>query len=100
MKKKTNDDRLALKRIVGILVRIDSSDHSKAEQQILAIAASALETKETAVAPDTQMLALVKRFLKYSFVDVQFIWVNLTKKEQAFCTKAEFEQLVSWLKSK
>lgn len=41
---------------------------------------------------------IIKRFLKYSFEDADYKWINLTDAEQKLCSPAEFKSLVNWIK--
>ena len=41
---------------------------------------------------------LVRKFLVYSFTDVDFVYDKLTTKERALCSEKEFKELVQWVK--
>jgi hypothetical protein len=50
-----------------------------------------------AIVPD-RISAVTKKFLKYSFEEIDFTYEQLTPEEKSLCTKDEFEELVKWLK--
>lgn len=45
------------------------------------------------------LLAVVKRFLNYSFEDIDFKYDDLTETEKKLATREEFEKLAAWVKS-
>jgi hypothetical protein len=46
---------------------------------------------------DKELADIIKRFLKYSFKDIEYSWENLTERERTFCTEAEFQRLKEWV---
>lgn len=44
-----------------------------------------------------ELASIIKKFLTYSFVEIDFEWKNLTSAEQNLCTKEQFEELIGWL---
>lgn len=41
---------------------------------------------------------LARKFLTYSFTDIKFNYDGLTEAERWFCTREEFDALVTWIK--
>lgn len=50
-----------------------------------------------AIIPD-RIDAVTKRFLKYSFEEINYKYDQLTAAEREFCSREEFEELVKWIK--
>jgi hypothetical protein len=46
-----------------------------------------------------ELVELIKKFLHYSFGDVDYEYDSLTPIEQTFCTPEEFSMLIEWLKA-
>jgi len=47
--------------------------------------------------PD-ELKPIIKKFLRYSFNDIDYNYDSLTEHEQSFATREEFEKLVAWVK--
>lgn len=50
-----------------------------------------------AIVPD-RISDTTKKFLKYSFEEINYTYEQLTPTEKSFCTREEFEELVKWVK--
>ena len=45
-----------------------------------------------------ELEAIIKKFLRYSFDGIEYMWDNLTTEEKTFATDEEFQKLVAWVK--
>jgi hypothetical protein len=43
---------------------------------------------------------IAKKFLKYSFHDINYTYKDLADGEKALCSKSEFERLIAWIQER